>query len=98
MGDGQWRLYDIVKDPGETRDLQGDMPQLFATMQQDYLAYEKAHGVLPMPEGYNPQRAVLINGLYNYWWPTYGPGALVLLVLLTGGIVLWKRKRRAQHP
>ena len=24
--------------------------------------------------------------------------ALVLLVLLTGGIVLWKRKRRAQHP
>ncbi len=98
VGDGQWRLYDIVKDPGETRDLQADMPQLFATMQQDYLAYEKAHGVLPMPEGYNPQRAVLINGLYNYWWPTYGPGALVLLVLLTGGIVLWKRKRRAQHP
>jgi arylsulfatase A-like enzyme len=98
VGDGQWRLYDIVKDPGETRDLQADMPQLFATMQQDYLAYEKAHGVLPMPEGYNPQRAVLINGLYNYWWPAYGPGALVLLVLLTGGIVLWKRKRRTQLP
>jgi len=99
VGDGQWHLFDIVKDPGETRDLQAEMPQLFATMQRDYLAYEKAHGVLPMPEGYNPQRAVLINGMYNYWFPTYGPGALiVMLLLLVAGTLIWKRKRRAQHP
>ena len=98
VGDGQWHLYDIGKDPGETRDLQTALPQLFATMQQDYLAYEKAHGVLPMPEGYNPVKAVFINGVYNYWLPTYGPTGVVLLVLLASIALLWKRKRRAQHP
>jgi len=98
VGDGQWRLYDIGQDPGETRDLQAAMPGLFATLQQDYLAYEKAHGVLPMPEGYSPQRAVFINGVYNYWLPTYGPGTGAVLVLLIVSILLWKRKRRAQHP
>ncbi|MCX7225960.1 MAG: arylsulfatase [Burkholderiales bacterium] len=98
VGDGQWHLYDIGKDPGETRDLQTALPQLFATMQQDYLAYEKAHGVLPMPEGYNPVKAVFINGVYNYWLPTYGPTGVVLLVLLASIALLWKKKRRAQHP
>jgi hypothetical protein len=28
--------------------------QEFAAMQADYAAYAKAHGVLPMPDGYNP--------------------------------------------
>ena len=97
VGDGQWRLYDVSQDPGETRDLQAAMPGLFATLQQDYLVYEKAHGVLPMPEGYSPQRAVFINGVYNYWLPTYGPGTGGVLLLIAS-VLLWKRKRRAQQP
>ena len=95
VGDGQWHLYDIQKDPGETRDLQGAMPQQFASMQQDYLVYEKTHGVLPMPAGYSPTGAVLINGIYNYWLPTYGPAGLVVFCLLISTILLLKRKRSA---
>jgi arylsulfatase A-like enzyme len=95
VGDGQWHLYDIRKDPGETQDLQGEMPAQFAAMQQDYLTYEKSHGVLPMPAGYSPSGAVLINGIFNYWLPAYGPAGLVLTVLLICIALLSKRKRSA---
>ena len=95
VGDGLWHLYDVQKDPGETHDLQSEMPERFAAMQQDYLAYEKAHGVLPMPTGYTPAGAVLINGIYNYWLPTYGPTGLVFSALLVSIAVLLKRKRTA---
>jgi len=71
------------------------MPERFAAMQRDYRAYEKAHGVLPMPAGYTPSRAVLINGIYNYWLPTYGAAGLVLFVLLASIVVLLKKKRTA---
>jgi hypothetical protein len=74
------------------------MPERFATMQQDYLAYEKAHGVLPMPAGYSPAGAVLINGIHNYWLPTYGAVGLVLLCLLASIILLSKKKRSAHIP
>ncbi|MDO8283647.1 MAG: arylsulfatase [Rhodoferax sp.] len=95
VGDGLWHLYDVQKDPGETHDLQREMPERFASMQRDYRAYEKAHGVLPMPSGYTPSRAVLINGMYNYWLPTYGAAGLVLFVLLSSVVVLLKKKRTA---
>jgi arylsulfatase/uncharacterized sulfatase len=98
VGDGLWHLFDVRKDPGETHDLQTEMPQRFASMQQDYLAYEKAHGVLPMPGGYSPSGAVLINGIYNYWLPAYGATGLVLFVLLGCIFLISKRKRSAHIP
>lgn len=96
VGDGQWHLYDIVNDPGETVDLQHQMPDLFARMQQDYSHYETAHGVLPMPAGYTPARAVLIHGIFNYWLPTYAPTLLVGLILLICAVLLWKSKKAAR--
>jgi arylsulfatase/uncharacterized sulfatase len=98
VGDGQWHLYDIQRDPGETHDLQSELPERFKAMQHDYLAYEKAHGVLPMPSGYSPSHAVLINGIYNYWLPTYGPAGMVLGALLISIVMLLKRKRSALIP
>jgi arylsulfatase/uncharacterized sulfatase len=97
VSDGQWHLYDIGKDPGETKDLQTAMPDVFAGMQKDYSAYAAAHGVLPMPDGYTPAKAVFINSVFNYWLPTYGPAQLVLLVLLICAYVLWKKKRVVQQ-
>jgi hypothetical protein len=97
VGDSQWHLYDIGKDPGETKDLQAAMPEAFAAMQKEYADYAQSHGVLPMPDWYTPARAVTINGLFNYWIPTYGPAQLILLVLLICAYVLWKKKRAAQR-
>jgi len=94
LGDGQWHLYDIATDPGETDDLQAKMPAAFKAMQADYDAYAKSHGVLPMPEGYNPVRQVVINSFVNYWIPTYRTPVLATLAGLAsarGG-----RRRPAQ--
>ena len=95
LGDGEWHLYDLATDPGETVDLQKSLPAEFAAMQVDYAQYAKEHGVLPMPAGYSPQRQVLINSVLHYWLPAYGGiAALALLVLgvLTGA---WFWRKRA---
>mgnify|MGYP000202082160 FL=1 len=94
LGNGEWRLYDMVADPGETRDLQQHRPVEFATMQKDYQTWADAHGVLPVPDGYNPVRQVAINTALNYWLPAYGPWAGVGLLLLIGVWTAWRRRRR----
>ncbi len=95
MGDAQWHLYDIRQDPGETRDLQQQMPDVFQHLQADYESYAKAHGVLPMPPDYNPVRQVLINSVLHYWIPAYRKPALaslVALVLLVFGVKRWRQR------
>ncbi|MEO6215433.1 MAG: arylsulfatase [Sphingomonas sp.] len=57
-GHGEWHLYDIVTDPGETRDLAGAMPGLFRTMQAEYAAFAARDGVLPMPAGYTAAQQI----------------------------------------
>ena len=97
MGDGQWHLYNLREDPGETRDLRLALPEVFQTMQADYAAYARAHGVLPMPEGYQPTRQITLNSLRNYWLPTYRVHGLVLLASLLAGagwLLMQRRQRR----
>ncbi len=97
LGDGLWRLYDLSKDPGETQDLSAQLPQEFATMQEDFVAWAKANQVLDMPADYSPQKQVMINGFWRYWLPVHGKTmALILaaLVLLPVWLLLRKRKRR----
>ncbi len=98
VGDGQWHLYNIAQDPGETHDLQHEMPELFQSMQADYAKWAKANGVLPMPEGYDPIQQVVINSLVFVYWPRYQwhlAGMGVLFVL--GGFVYWRRRRQRQR-
>jgi arylsulfatase A-like enzyme len=101
LGDGEWRLYDIARDPGETTDLTGQMPELAAAMIAEYGAYAERTGVLDLPPGYDAQRQVVQNtrlkALVNYWWIYAGMAALVLIPL---GALMWLavwlvRRRRA---
>ncbi len=94
VGDGQWHLFDLRTDPGETRDLRDTQPQVFAQMQADYAHYAREHGVLPMPDGYNPTRQVLINSMFSYWIPTYRAPVLLTLATLVLFILLHRRRRR----
>ncbi len=101
VGDGLWHLYDIRNDPGETKDLQSQMPDIFAAMQADYAAYAKANGVLPMPENYDPIQQVLINALVNVYLPRFERIGLPILaagLLLVAAFVLVRRRRRMQAP
>ena len=96
VGDGQWHLYDIVKDPGETQDLQSSQSDEFQRMRADYDAYAQANGVLPMPEGYEPRNQVLINSLVNVYLPRARIPAAVALVVLVGLVVYRRRRHRVQ--
>lgn len=96
MGDGQWHLYDIRKDPGEVHDLRQQLPDVFQRLQVDYENYAASHGVLPMPAGYNPVRQVLINTIFNYWIPSYWMLALSTLsglTVLVLGVKRWRKRR-----
>jgi arylsulfatase/uncharacterized sulfatase len=82
VGDNQWRLYNIARDPGETTDLSASEPAMMQRMLAEYAAYAERVGVLPMPEGYDSRVQVVRNTgarlLANYPW-LYG---------VLGGIVL----------
>tara|TARA_R110000868_G_scaffold94569_1_gene260867 strand:+ start:3327 stop:5129 length:1803 start_codon:yes stop_codon:yes gene_type:complete len=84
QGDGQWRLYDINADPGETTDLSDAKPELKQKLIAAYDTYAQAMGILPMPEGYDStaqlNNNIAVRMLKRQWWK------LVLLVLLLGGI------------
>ena len=97
MGDGEWHLYNLATDPGESLDLQKSLPAEFAAMQADYAKYAKDHGVLPIPPGYNPQRQVLINSVLNYWLPAYGGIATLALLVLGALAGAWFWRKRAMR-
>ena len=101
MGDGQWHLHDLKSDPGETRDLQTDRPEVFRAMQADYEAWSRSHHVLALPEGYSPSGQVLINSFVNYWIPAYRKPVLIwlsVLATLLAGIFVVRRRRRRPVP
>ncbi len=77
LGDGEWRLYDIVEDPGETRDLKADLPDRFQAMLTAYARFEAENQVMPIPAGYSQTGQLLINMLRDRF------GAAILVALLT---------------
>lgn len=91
-GDGVWRLHNVVRDPGETRDLSTDQPELFAEMHRDYESYAADYGVLPMPPGYSGRQMIAeattrqINAKYG---GLIGLTAVValLLILVIGWLI-----------
>ena len=97
VGDGKWHLYNIMTDPGETKDLQLKLPELFQSMQADYAKWAKANGVLTMPEGYDPIQQVIINSLVFVYWPRYQWHLLGFVILLTAGTAWAWRRRRARR-
>ncbi len=94
-GDGGWHLYDIVRDPGETRDLATAQPAAFAGLQADYAAYAARDHVLPMPAGYRAPSQVQANAVRELLVPRLLrllPWAAATLGLAIGGIIAWRRR------
>jgi len=53
-GDGEWHLYDIKKDPGETRPLEADQPERLQKMIDIYERYAKEKGIVPVADDWSP--------------------------------------------
>jgi len=77
-------LFDMVLDPGETKDIRADHPEVMEEMLSEYDVFAQESGILDMPAGYNSQKAVLSNAMarmmQNYWW---------ILAIAAGGLILF---------
>jgi arylsulfatase/uncharacterized sulfatase len=93
VGDGQWHLYHIVDDPGETTDLASTLPDRLQRMLSLYDDYVRRNGVLAVPRGFDAQRQVAINGLRSRAGSGLVVGILLLATLLP--FYLFVRKRGA---
>lgn len=94
FGDRQWRLFNLAVDPGETRDLSAEQPELMAELMAAYEAYEQRVGVLPVPSDYDAQHRLDAMGWRAFYarngWVIWLSG-LVLLGLIGGGFLVWRR-------
>ena len=82
LGDGQWRLFNIVEDPGETVDLASTHPVTFQRMLSRYQRYQRENGVLPLPAGYTQMKQLVSNALQAQYREAILLFLLALLVLL----------------
>ena len=100
VGDGVWRLYDLLADPSEVNDLSRSQPELFQSMLAGYEAYTGRAGVLPLPEGYQVERQILRNAIgrqlafYGLALAAVGVGIVVLVIFVI--LRLRGRRRKAQ--
>lgn len=95
-GDGQWRVFDIVADPGETKDLAAREPGLIAGLEADYAAYARGDGVLAMPPGYSAPEQIMANAIAELLLPrllSLWPYALGVVLAIAGLVVLLRRRR-----
>ena len=93
VGDGDWHLYDVAKDPGETTDLSAALPHQLQEMLSNYHDYARRNGVLPVPKNFDAQRQVAINGLRERGGAPLLIGLLLMLTLLP--FYLFDRRRRS---
>ena len=94
-GDGIWRLFDFINDPGETRNLADERPELFAEMMAEYQAYEARVGVLPVPADFDAGQRIKMRG-WRAAARDYGVWLALTVFALAGlvvGLVVWRRRR-----
>lgn len=92
-GSGRWQLFDIARDPGETRDLSATEPERLAELQHDYAAYATSVGVLEMPADYDMHRQIGSNSLAQQF-SHYRVVAILAAVLLAALAVFGLRHQR----
>jgi len=80
-GDGEWRLYNLLIDPGEVTDLRTQENARFQQMQAAYAQFAAENGVQPLPAGYSQVGQMLQNYLAKQLRED-------LLVMLLSGLVL----------
>ncbi len=57
-GDGEWHLYDIKKDPGETSPLDSEQPERLQKMIETYERYAEEKGIVPVADDWSPWSAL----------------------------------------
>ena len=98
LGDGAWHLYDLSADPGETTDVAGRQPVIFAELLNAYQRYAAEVGVIDPGPRYNPIRQAARNIRARQRARVALPlGLFGAASLLLGayGLFRWRRLKRA---
>jgi len=93
LSDAQWHLYNIVQDPGETKDLASEDPARLQRMLSVYERYTRDNKVLQAPLGFDHLKQVAINTLYNRMRTPVLVALLTALILLPF-LVAYRMKRK----
>jgi len=94
FGDGEWHLFDIVNDPGETKDLKAHLPKQFQHMLNLNQRYAEKNRVQPVPDYYIQEVEVTRKILAIM----FADNMLIwLLIVLTLGLfALYARRRKRE--
>ena len=97
-GDGQWHLYDLATDPGETTDLSEKYPVVFQEMISEYQTYADNVGVFELAAGESARKQLQINALkgtaVNYCYLTVAVAAFFAALLY----LVWRTLRLILGP
>lgn len=83
LGDGEWHLYNVAQDPGETNDLATKNPVLFQELLSEYSRYAKRVGIFETPISESAAKQLAINQTIKTakrFWPV----TFLLLLLAIG--------------
>jgi arylsulfatase A-like enzyme len=94
LGDSRWHVFDVQRDPGETRDLGPGRPELLASLLSAYEAWSQEVGVIEMPPDYAPVRQIGRN-LATVVIHRYAPWLMAALVTVVLGLVIGLRLLRS---
>ena len=97
VGDGRWRLFNIIDDPGETVDLSASQALRFQRMLSRYEQYRRDNKVVPVPPGYTQIKQLFSNILLQYRDATL-VFLLTVLVLLPFYVAYRMKSRMRGHP
>ncbi len=62
-GNGEWQLFDLSVDPGETRNLATAQPELFKDMRAEYQQYSQTAGVYEFGPGESARQQLIKNSI-----------------------------------
>ncbi len=98
-GEGSWRLFDLRRDPTESRDLAALEPAIHKALLAEVEKYKLANGVVMPEPGYDGLRQLLKNNwliLLRQLWPLLVAGLLALLLLSFAVLRLFRRLMRVR--
>ena len=94
LGDGEWYLYDIKNDPGETTDLKATNPAQLQHMLNLYQRFARENGVQPVPAHYTQEAEINHQNLLGLIGDQMLVVLLTMITLGVFGLFALQRKRR----
>ena len=91
-GDAIWRMYNLKKDPGETKNLSKSNPKLFNELKVDYKNYVTKYNVLEMPDDYET-----LEEITNKVRRSLIPWLIGFIIFIIGFFILLRKMYRKNN-